>query len=1039
MSAERSPEFSSKATAFVLHLAQLSGNASLLGADVVTWRLPGEGLSVVAGGNGSGKSLLCSAIYAAAFPRQTEELRAGLFAAGLRKVTLVGSLDSARIEWSLDLESGAIDHRTAFPDDLEHRETPLLELVTATEQTPVKLPHFIMNGNWQIPSTAELQWAGEMLALPLERELASWERRLDCLEHGEVTTTPDALQAEIAKIGEQLAHAQSLRDSAVLAEQKAAELQDRITDAELAIQIASAEETELVGKIELAERAVHLESWAEELRSSWNAVEATRTQFAQLYDRLEALQDMTRNLPDNVEELAQEYLQLQGARESTSMRLQENERKVAQLNEQCSAIAKEKEQLQTSVGNDSAAKLEKLHKQVAELERELTELSRRRIDLLRRRDGLEQQRNEKYRELMLLGPEEWSALELFLSSNEHSQASNQHADAEKHRAELSRITDRLRKEFIGFEKLTNDTPARIEKLFGLRESITKREADLVLLRSKVVEMQSHGTGAGLKAMLAIVGAAAASVPCGMFLGWDIGFFAGVLGGGVGFGIGNMMIPKSDVTHEELVRKIETMQHEQQESLAIREALRLELSVFSDQQKAEAALARWQEFVRVSDRKRVLEAAIAAQPVAPKTDENVPAVLRKLEREDIRRRVSEYRVLTAELTDATVELSAFDHPNGPSARKLVAESEALLLREEINTLDLESKKADAEREQRLHQLSIDLARLEHELAGVADVTVDRAALRDILARMESIDESVAQTFSQTGPESILKALTERNELQNELRETKSKLSTEHSPQELSVRTSLIEDELRQVTEHLQGFDPLFGTLGTRLDGLNKYRDQMEKLFNQSSENEKLIGQYTNEIHALRLPELKREIEELPPEHILTSERTQVQHRLDELQRSIHVAHEMCGALTGELAELREQATVRVLGVLKSRVLEAIGERYASIEWSDGVWHVITGDGQKRPLSTLSRGIAELVTLCLHAGLLSVSSDAERAPVLWDDVLSQLDDYHLSIARNVIEQIARDRQIVLLTRDPRIRTWGKHVEVLVGQHQMDALIN
>ncbi len=1039
MSVERSPEFSSKATAFVLHLAQLSGNASLLGADVVTWRLSGAGLSVVAGGNGSGKSLLCASIYAAAFPEQTEALRRGLYAAGLRTVTLVGLLDNARKAWSLDLESGAIDHRSAITDDLEHRETPLSELVAATKHTPAKLPHFIMNGDWQVPGAAELEWAGEMLALPFERELASWEGRLDGLEHGEVTTNPDALQAEIAEIDAKLTHAQALRDAVVLAEQKAAELQGKITDAELGIQIASAEETELVGKIELAERAVHLESWAEELRSSWNAVEATRTQFAQLYDRLEALQDMTRNLPDNVQTLAQEYLRLRGERESVSVRLQDNERKVAQLDEQRSAIVKEKEQLQTNVGNESAAKLEKLRKQVLELERELTELSRKRIDFLRRRDGLERQRNEKYRELTLLGPEEWSALELFLSSNEHSQASNQHSDTDKHRAELSRITDRLRKEFVGFEKLANDTPARIEKLFGLRESITKREADLVLLRSKVVEMQSHGTGTGLKTVLAIIGAAAASVPSGMFLGWDIGFFAGVLGGGVGFGIGSMMIPKSDVTDEELVRKIETMQHEQQESLAIREALRLELSVFSDQQKLDAALARWQEFVRVSDRKRVLEAAIAAAPVAPKTDENVPAVLRKLEREDIRRRVSEYRALTTELTDATVELSAFDHPDGPSARKLAAENEALLLREVIATLEVESKRAVVEREQRLHQLSIALGRLEHELAGVVDVTVDRATLRDILARMESIDESVGQAFSQMGPDSILKALNERNELQNELRETKSKLSTEHSPQELSVRTSLIEDELRQVTEHLQGFDPLFGTLGTRLDGLNKYRNQMEKLFNQSSENEKLIGQYTDEIYALRLPELKREIEELAQEQTLFHERAQTQHRLDELRRSIHVAHEMCGALTGELAELRVQAAARVLGILQSKVFDAIGERYSSIEWSNGMWHVIAEDGQKRPLSTLSRGIAELVTLCLYAGLLSASSDAERVSVVWDDVLSQLDDYHLSIARNVIEQIARDRQIVLLTRDPRIRTWGKSVEVLVGQYQLDALIN
>ncbi len=1039
MSAELSPEFSSDSTTFVLHLAQLSGNASLLGTDVVTWRLSGAGLSVVAGGNGSGKSLLCAAIYAAAFPKQTEALRRGLFAAGLRTVTLVGSQNSSRFEWSLDLESGAVNHRSALSDDSEFQATPISRIVSGKKNLPASIPHFILNGDWNIPGEAELDWATAMLSVPLERELENWERRLDSLEHGDAANNPDGLQAEIARIDAQLAHAQSLRNAAASAEQHAAELQGKITDAELAIQIASAEETELVSKIELAERAVHLESWAEELRASWNSVEATRTQFAQLYDRLEALQEMTRNLPDNVNELAHEYLRLQAERESASTQLQETERKIADLDEQRSAMVAEKLRLQVQGGDERTAQIEQRRKKVLELERELTELSRKRIDLLRRRDGLEQQRNERYRELTMLGPEEWSALELFLSANENSQIAAQHADTEKKRAELARISERLRKEFSGFEALASDTPTRIEKLFGLREAISKREAELVLLRSKVVEMQSHGTGAGLKAVLAVIGLAAASIPCGLLLGWDIGMFAGVLGGGAGFGIGHLMIPKSDVTRDELVRKIETLQHDQQESLSAREALRLELAVFSDQQKLDSALARWQEFMRVSDRKRVLESAISAAPVATETNENVPSVLRKLEREDIRRRVNEYRALTAELTDATVELGAFDQPDGPSARKLAAENEALLLREEIAMMEQELNQAQAGREQRLHQLDVDLARLEHELSGVADVNAARSALRDILARMEAIDDAVAQAFSQAGPESVLQALNERNELQIELRETKSRLSTEHSPQELSVRTSLIEDELRQVTEHLQGLDPLFGTLGTRLDGLNKYRGQMEQLFQQSSENESLIAQYTSEIHALRLPELKREIEELPPDHALFHERAQTQHRLDEQLRSIHTAHGMCAALTGELAEMRQQASARVLGILQSKVFDAIGERFASIEWTDSAWHVITEDGQKRRLSTLSRGIAELVTLCLHAGLLSASSDAERAPVFWDDVLSQLDDYHLSIARNVVEQIARDRQVVLLTRDPRIRAWGKSVDVVAGQYHLDAMSN
>lgn len=1039
MPAEHHPDLPRNSLTFALHLVQLSGKPSLLGAECVTWRFTGEGLNIVAGGNGSGKSLLCSAVLAAAFPESTDELRRGLFAAGLKSVTIVGQYGDSRKEWMLDLETGEVIHRPKLTDDQSSQGIPIAQLVFPENHSSLRLPHIVVNGDWRLPEQAQLEWAGSMLAVPLARELAGWEARLDSLSHGEGNNNLESLGSEIAEIDKELARAQSLRESLQQAVQHASELQGRITDSELAIQIATVEETELVGKIEIAERAVHLESWAAELRSSWNEVETTRSQFATLNDQLESLQEITRNLPENIEEIAHEYLTLQYEREKLAARLKENEQKANELSDRRDGVIREQEKIQSSQSGDGTARIASLRARVLELERELTELSRKRIDLLRRRDGLEQQRNEKYRELTLLGPEEWTALELFLSSSENNHTTSQRIEADKRNAEFGRITERLKKEFIGFEKLSSDTPKRLEKLFMLRESVSKREADLALLRSKVVEQQAHGRGTGLKVVLAIIGAASAGVPGGLILGWDIGFFAAVLGGGLGFGIGHMLTPKSEVSHEELVRKIESLQVEQQEALSVREALRLELTPFAEQLQLDSALGRWQEFLRLKERLRTLESALAEQPVAEQNDDHVPSVLRKLEREDIRRRVSEYRVLTSELTDATVELSAFDHPEGPSARKVHAESEALQLRETIATLEAQANAEREEREQKIQALSQELSRIEQELSSVPDVAADRSALRDLLVKIESLDESVGLAFSQIGADSILQALSQRNELQNELRETKSKLSTDHSPQELGIRTSLIEEELRQVTEHLQGIDPLFGTFGTLQDGLEKYRTQMESLFQQRSENEKLISELTAQIHALRLPELKGEIDSLPSDQTLIHNRAASQYKLDELQRSIQTAHKMCDALSAEKAELIENSTSRVHAILQSIVFEAVGERFASVERANDTWFVITDDGQRRPLGTLSRGIAELVTLCLNAGLLSASSEAERAPVLWDDVLSQLDDYHLSIARQVVERLAKERQIVLLTRDPRIRAWGKTVEVLAGHYQLDALVN
>jgi hypothetical protein len=195
----------------------------------------------------------------------------------------------------------------------------------------------------------------------------------------------------------------------------------------------------------------------------------------------------------------------------------------------------------------------------------------------------------------------------------------------------------------------------------------------------------------------------------------------------------------------------------------------------------------------------------------------------------------------------------------------------------------------------------------------------------------------------------------------------------------------------------------------------------------------------EINALGLSGLSSQVEQLPPDDQLHGERASVQARFDELARSIQTARDMCSALASELVEQKEHARVRLFTILRTVIFEAIGERFAAAEWKSGEWELVTDDGQRRSLRALSRGIAELVTMCLNAGLLAASTEAELAPIFWDDVLSQLDDHHLGISRQMIDHLARDRQILLFTRDNRIRDWGSPVDVLAGRHEVNVFSN
>lgn len=1024
--------------AFLLHFVQLSGSPDLLGAEQVTWKISGTGVNIVSGGNGSGKTLLTSAILAATLPRQHESLIHDLRIAGLHNITIVGQVGPSRREWSLDLRSGEVVHRPRLVDDEAAGATPLSKLLIAPARDDARMPHFVVNGEWSAPSEEQIAWAEHMLTVPTEREHAEWGVRLDAFLNGDGTPKPEELKVDIARLDDKIAHGQHVREQARIANEKSAELHMRIRDTTMAIDISSAEEKALVSKIDMAERCLHLENWVQELRSSWSSVESTREQFASLQERLEILQEMTRGVPDNAAELARDYLELQQKRELEAEKLKETEQSLELLNLQRTSVLGELNEVSSIRENESDA--EALRNKLADTERELTELSRKRIDLLRRREGFERQRADKFAELSALGPDEWKALENFLESSDGSEMSPARAaEYERKHAELVRITERLSRDFAGFEKLGPETPNRIDKLFVARESVSSREAELSLLRNKAVELQNIGNGAGLKILLTILGAGAAGVPSGLFLGWDIGFFAAVLGGGAGYGIGHTMVPKQEANFDDLKRRIEMLQLQQQMALAERESLRRDLDLFASMPDLDSAQTKWREYIRLIDRKKELEEACALLQTEDRSDNRIPSVLRKLERDDIRRRVSEYKSLIFDLTNATAELGAFDQADGPQARKSELEHVAQQLREQIHDLESRADETKRTRDRREKELSSELARLDAELAKIPNAESERIRLREILESMEALDTEVGNAFSRVGAAEILKAIEERDGLHCELRETKSRLSSEHSPQELATRTSLIEEELIDVTARLQDVDPLFAAIGSRADGLEKYRAQMIELAKQNVEREQSIKDLSTEIEALKLADLMSQVEQLPPDEQLYAERASIQSRLAELENSIRAAQDMRTALAAELTEQREHARARLFAILKAVVFEAVGERFAAVEWRSGEWDVVTEDGQTRPLRTLSRGIAELVLLCLNTGLLAASTEAELAPVFWDDVLSQLDDHHLGIARHLIDQLARDRQVLLFTRDQRIRTWGRPAEVLAGHHEVDVLTN
>lgn len=1026
-----------KTPIFLLHFVQLSGNISLLGAEQVTWRFAGPGINIVAGGNGSGKSLLCSAIQAAAFPAQSDRLREGLAAAGLLSVTIVGQLGAQRREWELDIRSGEVVQRPRPADEIAANVTPLAMVLATEGELPDNLPHVIANGHWMLPDRGRIAWAEAMVRLPLERELQSWQNRLDNLIRGSSgSATLESVTAALERQDTRIAEVRAFREEISAAHEEANALAMDLTEVELRLYMAGAEETELKNKIEIAERASRLESWATELKRAWKSVEGTREQFAKLQERLEIVQEPLRGLSDQAGELAREYLQLQTQEQALEQRLTEH----LGTKQEFELKLRELEQQLSTDSSNSFLELEQRLVQKREAiglaEHDLTELSRQRIDLLRQRDGFVRVRAERFRELSQLNSNEWRALEEYLAIGMTSTSVDEAAQAEAE-TELAALRARLERDFSGFDTLPDDTSQKIEKLFAARSLAATKESDLAHLRDELADEDRKKLRTGIQLGLTTAGVLGAGLPAGIFLGADIGFFGALLGGGAGFGVARLLLPSSKAEHDEHVRQIEMLQMDHASAVKMREILEREITPLDQLLSPEGAKYLWNEFLTLRNRERELCALLETH--TPESMQQLPALLRKLETEDIQRKVTEFRELNGQLEQAEHALSAYDSENGPAEKAMQIEIILQRIREEAK--EIEQQLAQSRQEQIIRQTQLDeeRSRVKLQLQSIAETETDRRMLDEIKARVAELDSATSGHLGKFGAQAILDALNERESLLAAVKEAKSRLSLDHSPQELGARAELIEEELAQVTERLQEIDPLYGTLGTRQDGLDKYRAQLENVQKQIAEEKTRQAELNSVLAALKLGELEQRASHLPSEEHLLAERAVHQLKLEEIQRSVHAAQNMCDALRAELVEQREKSAGRVVGLLKKTVFDSIGERIASVELSGEEWIAVLEDGQRRPLSTLSRGIAELVTLCLNAGLLTASENAEVAPIIWDDVLSQLDDFHLSIARQIIEQLARKRQVVLLTRDSRMRSWGSAVEVFAGRHELSALLN
>lgn len=162
------------------------------------------------------------------------------------------------------------------------------------------------------------------------------------------------------------------------------------------------------------------------------------------------------------------------------------------------------------------------------------------------------------------------------------------------------------------------------------------------------------------------------------------------------------------------------------------------------------------------------------------------------------------------------------------------------------------------------------------------------------------------------------------------------------------------------------------------------------------------------------------------------------RLERLQAEKRRIEEELEALTVAYQELQEAASEYFDRHL-DRLAQRAGEYFARISRSPGRRVLIDDelrvaavepDGQVVIPARLSQGAKDQLYLALRLAVGDLLHSETRAPFIFDDPFLNCDEQRREEIRSALAELARERQVILLTHDQELAAWGEPVAVRRG---------
>jgi DNA repair exonuclease SbcCD ATPase subunit len=1025
---------------------------------------PSEELEValpllIVGPNGSGKSLLAHAIVAS--------FASGAAQQHAKDILESAGIDSVKIQyiihpWIADLAIPIPEGErrliwTRVPAAHGHAPVRANGLDAVNElwgcaEPPQDDPgdlfpwlHVVTSGILTIPDALTLQERVlKAVKSPLERELAGWRARAvelagDDGNGGRLA----AARLELRSAEDAVARVDGLKLEIDALRNRREELASKIAEKRLHYSVLGAETEELTKACRLADRAVRIESWCDEIRRESREVQRLREQHAELLARLDTLEERFRGLPDDFPDRLQEFDGL-CSRElmlnaETATAEKERQLIVAELED----VEREISLLPKPAVEEFNHRIQLLDEELESVNEEMTAMLRGRIELIRQREGLKQQMARDDSPFLALDVEQRRTLEAYLVED-NPMAPPVTRDTATETALLQTeeklvvLRRKLREKFTGFDQLPDTARDLIHELAEARHHFSSYTSDLTGLRQRI-RLLKQKANPGRAIRWSILSAIAAFTGVTALDRWDTGLFAALAASGLTMLLFRYIHRRADAELESTAAA-EAMTQKRVETE--REAVtRLErvLGSLAVAENISEALGRLAEYRALTEEHEQLQAKVVKyhkrlrafeqdHPEPSGIDIGVlPQPVASLPLETLRSSYSGFCELEQQLKAVDSAWRAYED-GGEKAEELRSlEGRIADLRQSKTEIQDAYQRFAQKNEVRRSELNARKATLEALRSESSSLEALQAELELVRTRLASLQQGLGDLQTTGDVESLRREWNERETLRVRLREIRNGLSGHQTHDELRAREILLTEEAAEVKQKLTAIDPLYMLQGNASDCAAKYAGQLAATREGIAESETELRALQSEFEQIQLEAAESRLAGEPKLETLRSAVDMARERMEGIERDLMTTRDLMTSIESELQE-SDPATVSYLDeAVDHRLRQLSGERYLSLDMKDPVWMVACSDGGRRKMSVLSEGTQDLIWIAVRLALLDVAQPYDDNPIIWDEALARLDDSHLVRVREALCKIPAHRQVLLLTRHSSFETWGPVIQL------------